>query len=161
MEKKSKDDENSCEDSDVATTGIQMQDTEPVIGVRRIIRVGQKLIPVTMNLMVSGESFLGVRVVMFDVAACQENGFFLTVQQKDWVKEKEEKKPGKGRFEKLKKSWKWLDDYSLPDYLFTDDQGGYSILMGQLQFSENSLAYQTEFHGATTVSNLQTISKDQ
>lgn len=72
------DDESSSEEEKVIL--IKQGEVETIYGARRMILIGKnKLVPVTITVLCSGESFLGIRVVIYNPSQAQETGFFLAV----------------------------------------------------------------------------------
>ena len=86
-------------------------------GFRRMIRIdGEHLTPVTLSLLGCNGTFIGIKVVIFDPNNITESGFFLTVRQKDWLKDGCETILGKNKDKKVKKT-KLRTNYTLADHL--------------------------------------------
>ena len=78
----------SDEDSDNEEQAmISRRQIDTISFVRKIIEVGGKQIPVTIQLLgCEGKRYLGIKVTLFDPETISESGFFLTVLQHAWEK---------------------------------------------------------------------------
>lgn len=83
---------------------------------RRVIKVGDKKVPVTIQLLgCDSKFFIGIRVTLYDPTSIGEYGFFLTVRQSLWEKSEEDKKSVKVK--NYAKGDLLMDHFTLGQYL--------------------------------------------
>lgn len=115
------DDESGSETEEKAL--IQCKPIDTVIFVRRMMKVSDRYLPITLSLLAVEDRFFGIKVTLFDPVTVSDSGFFLTVDQKSWERTAEEKQNAKGK-DKLQR------DYSLAAYL----QGkGFEAIFKQME----------------------------
>ena len=115
------DDESGTETEEKAL--IQCKPIDTVIFVRRMMKVSDRYLPITLSLLAVEDRFFGIKVTLFDPVTVSDSGFFLTVDQKSWERTAEEKQNAKGK-DKLQR------DYSLAAHL----QGkGFEAIFKQME----------------------------
>ena len=102
------DDESGSETEEKAL--IQCKPIDTVMFVRRMLKVEDKYMPISLSLLAVEDKFFGIKVTLFDSHNVSDSGFFLTIDQKSWERTPEEKQAGKSK-DKLQ------TDYSLASYL--------------------------------------------
>lgn len=86
-----KEDDDSCCSEVEEKALIQSKPIETVIYKRKLLKVDDKYLPITLSLLAVEESFYGIKVTLFDSPTVSDTGFFLMVDKASWERTQEEK----------------------------------------------------------------------